>query len=434
MKTQILISENLVGFYDRPRRPSDVWDELVLPAGTHRSEEQRHLLGTVKNRTPYINFLTGIQGVASNGKMQIQLPIGRRYFRVLLQPSCVNYTGGVARTPTIIKSAAGVVGTGTISLTVANGVVTGLVGVAGTSATFANGDTITVPDPTGQGVVLTNNGVGATLATGNWAVTVGGTPSPCNPGTFFTGPMILTVNGTVMRDIPASDILAINQINGKPDQYGILSIHFVEPWRKDTPHPNNTAWDLTNFAAGSTFTIESSISGVVNPQLAGQIVFDFQTTTRMVNGVEVPITNPITQHRYPQQLGIGFNSFTQIPHPNPMVRIWTVGATPGNIYQQNLYMDTTKYQEATQDGSAGFYGEYGFTFNQPANSSVSATPTNNTNTGAVNANIFDIGFISDPDQRLGQAVAGTAMELQIYSNIAQTANIIIEAAPGKWSG
>ena len=90
---------------------------------------------------------------------------------------------GVPVTPVIIRaSAGGKVGTGTITPTITNGVITAFVLTAGTSDGFVNGDQITFTDPTGTGFVLQAvfnappPNFYTALTTANWRVISWGAP------------------------------------------------------------------------------------------------------------------------------------------------------------------------------------------------------------------------------------------------------------------
>ena len=67
-----------------------------------------------KNTGALLQDLPGVTGVALGGTMLIQPPVGRRYKKIVFLCYAVNYTGGVARTPKVLSSANGTVGTGTI--------------------------------------------------------------------------------------------------------------------------------------------------------------------------------------------------------------------------------------------------------------------------------------------------------------------------------
>lgn len=397
-----------------------------------------------KNRGQLIQPIAGISGVGAGGVAQATLGVGKRFKRLVFQTSAVNYTGGVARTPVNIVSATpGVPGTATIRLNVTNGVVTSVTLVTGNSASYTVGDTLTVPDPTGTGLILTVATVaGGALAT--FTITNSGTASPCSPAFFFgSNPVMLSVDGTVMRDIYAQDILNINAINGHPDEYGQLSIHFSEPWRKLTKHPDITAWDLTPNADGApthtSFDFKAQISSVISlPQLTGVAVFDYLTTARTSSaGVTTRVVMPITQHRLVENnLATGQNTYTNVPCAKPIVRLWALGSVPGNITELDIIADKVWYLQATQEAMAAVYGPLGFTFNQLPNSTVSAAATSYTANGSIASNAFDAGYISDPDQRLGEKLT-VSNELQV--NIWNTSNgqnvvLVIEYSPGAYTG
>jgi len=395
------------------------------------------------NRARKWDAISGINGVNPNGSFLVTMSPGYRYHDLKFMTLAVYYSGSAAVSPIIIKSAAGVVGTGTVKPTIVNGVVTAVTMVAGTSNGFAVGDTITFPDPTGVGCVLTCNNAIGTLTTAYWTVTSGGTASPCPPNFLIPGQLFINASGsTSMWDISVFDILAIRAASGFPDQYGQLSVDFTEPRNKWRANNELTAWDLVNTGDGSKLVPKNfTVSGVINPlasspSLVGNFCYDFSPNHHYSKTLKkwVRVQMPVVKHAYTKQLVSGENVFTDLPHKSPLRRMWIRGSQPGNIYQLYVLPDGEKAFYATQQAVASRLADDGFTFAQPVNSGVAA-PTNLTNNGPVLSNAYDIAYITDPDGNLGRSVnTDSGLEVHIFSEVQQTSTIVMETLPGGYTG
>jgi hypothetical protein len=369
----------------------------------------------IVNTGKLINFITGITGVSAGGTATINLDLNKRYHRLVFQCKAVNYTGGTALATTKITGA----GTGaTVTPTVVNGVVTAAAVVAGGSG-YAVNDQITFTDATGQGAVLTvatvSSGAIATLT-----VASGGTVSPIDPSKLITS-VRLNVNGITLRDISPANIIKIlttvNPIAPTTLQVGELPIYFTDPTRNKNGLGELTAWDMFG---QSTFQVQIGIaSNVSSPQLLGSYEFDYARNATP-NGQ--PFLQPITQRQFALPIPAGRYDVNTLPFSWPITRVYLIGSTPGQITQVEVYQDGNKVFEATTDQIQQMYGEYGFALG--------------TNFGGNNVvqGAFDAAFISDPDQNLGRALkCANAFSIRVYSNVAQTLNIVQEMTPSAYA-
>lgn len=414
----------------------------ALAPGFNWQGEQQNLFSP--NRGVQVQNLAGINGVLSGGTAQCKLDVGLRYHNIVFQCSAFNAAGNAAGVvPTIVTAGGFTNTTGKVKWAVTNGVVTALTYTAGDSAGATTATVLSVPDATGGTITLTCTAAG-TGALGNATFVASQVITPCSPAFFFgTNSIQLSVDGTVMRDIQAQDILNINAMNAHPDQYGQLSIHFREPWRRWTRGRDYTSWDLTPNADGTashtSFTFQAGIPNTVtSPTLTAVVMFDSQTTTRTdpKTGQQVRVVRPITQHRYPQPtLGTGQQAITTIPAAHPIQRIWALGGTAGNITGMDVYADKVYRLQASQAQIATEYAQYGITFNQllpagsPSSAATSSTPTGTT------SNSYDVGFVSDPDEILGDSLKVlTSLQVNIYNAISQTVLLVVEYSPGAFTG
>ena len=369
----------------------------------------------IVNTGKLINFITGITGVSPGGTATINLDLNKRYHRLVFQCKAVNYTGGVAlATKKITGSGAN---DATATPTIVNGVVTAAAVVAGGTG-YVTGDTITLVDATGQGCVLTvTAAAGAVTAL---AVSAGGSPSPIDPASLITS-VRLSVNGITLRDITPANIIkvlaAVNPIAPTTLQLGELPIYFTEPARNKNGLGELTAWDMFG---QSTFQVLLGISSAaVSPQILGSYEFDY---ARNATPQGQPFLQPITQRQFALPIPAGRYDVNTLPYSWPITRIWLQGSTPGAITQVEVYQDGNKVFEATTDQIQQMYHEYGFDLGLNYNGN---SPTQGS---------FDAAFISDPDQNLGRALkCANAFSIRVYSNVAQTLNIIQEMTPSAYA-
>lgn len=381
------------------------------------------MAATAVNRGRLINFINGINGVATGASAIVNMPVNQRYHRLIFQCKAVNYTGGTSLA--VVK----ITGTGTgatITPTIVNGQVTGGTITAGGSG-WNVGDTFTFTDTTGTGFIGTvatvTGGPPGALAT--FTVTSGGSPSPISPGTMITN-IKLSVNGVNMRDITPAQMIAISQYNGYIPVLGELPIFFTSPWRNVNFHNEVNSWDTFG---QSTFSIQFQISGtVVNPTLTGIQEFDyFRNLKPSADGkTQVPFLQPVSQHSFSLPIPAGVFSLNTLPFDYPISRMYLVGSIPGNITQFELLQDNNKVLETTGEQNRQAYLEYAFLANNAAMSSI---PNN-----GLSASPFDVAYISDPDQRYWKALkCANSMILRVTSAVAQTLTVIQETLPGAYA-
>lgn len=379
---------------------------------------------TVTNLGRLIDFVTGITGVSAGGQAVVNLPVNRRFHRLLLQCACVNYTGGTA------LAVVNITGTGsgaTITPTIVNGVVTAVTVVAGGTG-YAVGNTFTFVDATGTGFI----GTVATLSTSALAtatVTVGGTASPVNPVTLLTSVRLL-VNGINMRDISPLSILMIAQNQGLNVPLGSLPIYFTAPWRNVNNFNEVSSWDL---AGQSTFQLQFSISSTVSlPSVTAVEEFDFM---RNVQGAQsTPFLQPVSQHQFSMPIIAGRNDIITLPINFPVSRLFLIGSTPGTITQLEIYQDQNKVLEGMTPQIIQSYQDYGFQFGTPNYVNQNIGSTNALKAAYNPVTYFDVAYISDPDERYWKALKClNQMIVRVYSSTAQTLTIVQETLPGAYA-
>lgn len=381
----------------------------------------------VDNKSRFINFVSGINGVAPGGNGLVNLPTNQRYHRLKFLTQCVNYTGGAGKAITALTGT-GASATGT--LTIVNGVPTAIAIVAGGTG-WAVGDTFTIADNTGRGFVGTvatvTGGPPGALATAT--VTVAGVASPCDPATVLTSLQQL-VNGVPVRDISPDMVLRAVIAEGGQPNLGELVLNYTDPTRNEIMRNDVTSWDLFG---QSTFSIRFGISPTVTaPSVTGTQEFDFQRNIRVVGGKEQVFLEPVCQHQYGFNIPAGRFDITTLPFDFPISRLWIQAATAGSLSQLEIYQDNNKVFEATKEQWEAMYQPYGFQFGR-------ATWFNQNSTASPQAGqfaqprYFDAAYLSDPDGRWGKYLrCENSLVIRVYSDVPQQITILSETMPGAY--
>lgn len=379
------------------------------------------------NRGRLINFLTGINGVQAGGQATVNMDIGKRYHRNILGTKMINFTGGVAMA---VVNITGVGTGGTVTPTIANGVITSVAVVAGGTG-YVTGDTMTINDATGVGFVGTiTAGAGAITAI---AVTSAGVASAASPRSVLSS-VRQFVNGVNMRDISPENILKIAFANGLFPKRGQLSLFYTTPWRDHLARNDTTAWDLFG---QNTFQLFLGLNQSIQlPDVSGTMEFDnFRNTKNDGKGNNVTFLEPTAQHQFTWPIVAGRNDITTIPFNYPISRLWFQGSNPGNISQVEIYQDRNKVLEATTEQLLSDYQDYGFQFGQP-----NFINQNWATDDAVKAEYeepiyFDAAYISDVDNRWSKRLlVGSSLIIRIYSDVPQSITIVSESMPGGYLG
>lgn len=386
------------------------------------------LVQSAQNFGRLVNLITGIQGVAPGGQASINMQTNQRVHRLNFQ--C---TGIAWKAPLVVFGGPGTGATGTA--TVVNGVITGVTVTAGgtgyTSATVNFIDEIYGVNLFNATGTVTVSGGAVTAVT----ITSGGSISPVPVGRFFTT-FKQVVNGTIMRDIQASEILAIAAYNNElpyingsvgsfktpqvlvdllstgttttvnPYKVGQLPVYMTEPWRKIVNHDTATSWDLFG---QSTYQILAGItSNITSPGLTGAYEFDYlRNAIRDSSGKGTPqyFLKPVKQHSYTFNVPAGVYDITNIAINFPIQRMFFYGAAAP--YQLEVYSDGNKVLEGTAEQINQMYRDYGF-----------------------NTDVFTMAAIFDVDQRLGNALkTQRALDVRIWNANAAPLTVVVESTP-----
>ena len=430
-----------------------------------------------------VNVLSGFQGVTAGGTASINLPVGQRYHRLILQCVAVNYlaaTSGVAQTAVKVKSTSGTIGTGTVTPTIANGVVTAATAGGTFTGTWAVGDLITFNDPTGIGAVLYVATLSSSLpATFNLTGTgaSGGIAGPIDPRLLITS-MKLLVNGQVIRDITPTSIIGILNHWGYRPQYGSLPLIFTEPARNFLRDAEMNSWDL---AGQNTFQLQFGIAtGYTGIQVYGVMEFDKLRNARTCTaanqaylglnpatnaawaiGSKVPFLSPVGQHQFSYPITTGRFDITTLNFTYPITKIYLASATPGTIYGLDILADGNLILQTTAKDLAELNSEYNFQTSSPnyapqlngngygaytpafpTTNAQGQTPTTTPNgvLGSFDGTAsqpyaWDAVAVFDMDSRPWKALrVASSLIVRVYSNLAQNVTVVAETLPGAYLG
>lgn len=187
------------------------------------------------------------------------------------------------------------------------------------------------------------------------AATVGGSPE--TDPTLIIGSARLLVNGVVMRDLTAADILNIALLNGKtPDTAGgELPFYFSEPWRASVLGEESTSWDMFG---QSKFTLELSfLPGAVNPSAVIEATYDYGRNRDAAGKDFLAI---VKQLRFTRSNPAGAVDITDLPQVFPIQRIH-LRTSAGTVTSAEVWNDTVKVLEGDIANLNNFYEDYELT-------------------------------------------------------------------------
>ena len=405
------------------------------------------ILKSSPNLGRQINLINGIQGVATGGAFSINVDVNQRIHRENFQCAGVAYVN-----PNCVISPPGAGGTqATCHATVLNGQITGFVvdnagaGYTGLTPTLKITDEVYGVDlfgASGTPVLLAP----ALDSIGSITLVSGGTAGPVPVERFFTS-FVHKVNGTVIRDIDADQILAIAAFSGMVPQIGTrrnktfglsstafgiptpgqlpfqvlgstgaaqmplpyslgqLPIYMSEPWRRITSHEEASSWDL---AGQSTYQITGRISqGVYQPTLTGMLEFDFLRNQSRGNAARPAkaFLRPVKQHSYNFNVSAGQNTITTLPVEFPIQRLFFYG--PSLPYYLEIDQDGNKVLEGSAEQINQMLRDYGF-----------------------NTDVFDVAAVFDVNQRLHSALkVQKTLKVKVWATNADQLTIIEESSP-----
>jgi hypothetical protein len=378
-------------------------------------------------RNPNANYGTQIDQLGGinvgAGTVLVNLDPDKRFHNIRLQVTAVFYTGGTGLAVTKLTGA-GVVGTLTADVTVnAYGVPTAVVMNSGTETGFVTGDTVTVVDTTGAGMIITVTAAAGSV-TGLSAFTIG-TPTAAPAGAVL-GIAQLLVNGSPVRDINCQQALNIALFNNQPISVGQMPFFFTEPWRNFTRWPDITSWDMVG---QNTFSLKIAINpGFQNVSVVGTYEFDYNRNT--VYGVidqatyqsalaqgkaPAPMLHIIAHHAFTPTLNAGANILTgaQIPITAPILRMHLLGSTKGDLTQSILLQDSNTVE-------SGFIGlqNAGQQLDQLLECLIER---------GFDTSIFDYSYVADKGQRIQDVLKfASSMKWSVYSSIAQGLTVLQE--------
>jgi hypothetical protein len=411
------------------------------------------------NKGRQIQPIVGIQGISTGGQLLMNGPVNSRVHRGSFQ--CSGFGYGMLSPGTTITLEAGDTGTGTFTPVMGTGnnigQVTGVTIGNTNSSKGAGTYPLTITDAVGVGATGTYTVNGSNVITAA-AIVITGLTGPIPPDLFFPASIQHKVNGIIMRDIFAADILAQvyaqKNIIGYIPRAGELPFYYTEPWRNVNRHNDTTSWDLVN---QSTWTIQANIASTVGaPAVTGWYEFDYIRNARAqtgngaavdINGNVVaagktgmfPFVQPIRHHSYQNTVPGGVSNINWLPFDFPIVRMWFNETGPGSITQIEIWEDSNQIELLTFEQGLEAYGAYGFTFGKGTVTDTSQTggvvnsAWNNAQAFSKNFKTYDGLFISDPDQRLFKAlIVAKQFIVKVTSTANTNLNVFMETLPGAY--
>lgn len=190
------------------------------------------------------------------------------------------------------------------------------------------------------------------------SATVGGNPS-FDPAAIISTARLM-VNGVVMRDLTATQVLNIAKLNEiTPNAAdGELPFWFSEPWRASVLGEEATSWDMVDKTVASKFTLELTfLSTAVNPSAVVEAAFDYG---RNVGGDGKAFLSIIKQLRFTRSNPAGAVDIIDLPQVWPIQRIHLT-TSAGTIASLEVWNDTVKVLEGITANIQDFQKDYKMT-------------------------------------------------------------------------
>lgn len=208
------------------------------------------------------------------------------------------------------------------------------------------------------GVCVSNNPLnrryhGAKIfATAN---TTGGSPTAITDVTQIVDSVRQIVNGVVIRDTTAAELLAIAKLNGQTVGNNELPIWYSEPWRASVLGEEATSWDMF-FQTKFTYEIRLK-STITSPAVKILASYDFARNVSVENGKQVYFLSIIKQLPFTYNAPAGQYDITSLPIRFPIQRIHLQAST-GTISPVEVTRDGEKVLEGTSAELARFLADY----------------------------------------------------------------------------
>lgn len=378
------------------------------------------------------NLLDNIGQVSAGNAFNAKITTGNRKHNTKLFCAAVNYTGGVALPIVKVTGAGNGAATATPTLTAGREPI--VLAVVGGGAGFVTADIVTFTDATGTGAQYTVTAVAGAITA--LAYIVGSaTASPVEPDFMFTQLAVQIAGKTPIQVDPIFFAMR-RQFVGVLSPLGELSLDYTDPRRNWLRNNDVTSWDTVG---AKTMTITGKINpNVVKPIVTGNEEFDFlRNSITNTDGSITFFQNPVKYVQQNIQLIAGQASINNLTVFGKLSRLYVrCATTPGTISYIELWCDGQKRIEGNTVDIAKSYEAYEFNLGLKNGYSAANIATSNTLKAALNPiNYFDAVYISDFDQREGDALTIQnldTLQLKLTSSVAQAATVYMECLPGEF--
>jgi hypothetical protein len=214
----------------------------------------------------------------------------------------------------------------------------------------------------------------------------------------------ISVDGVVMRDLTATEIINIAKLNGITPASDELPIYFSEPWRASVTGEEATSWDL---AGVRKVTLEAKLkTGLTGLSFKAKVSRDFG---RNITDKGVPYLSIVKQLSQAYNAPSGQYDVTGISTLAPIQRIHFTPSA-GDVTALEVTRDGEKVFEATDAENAAFLRDY------------KLTPPD--------ANAFNLVF--DHEQQVSSAlVVNRLLHVKVTSSAANVLRVLVESrVPG----
>lgn len=167
----------------------------------------------------------------------------------------------------------------------------------------------------------------------------------------------LTVNGILLVNLTAEQLIAIAKFNGKTPATGDIPLYFTEPWRKTVPGEESVGLDLSG---QSSAVLEVVFKSVTSPAITITDVYDngHSVITSADGKTQVISYAVIKKLKTSFTATSGINDITIIPITLPIQRLHLIAGT-GTITNLEIVADGVKVYDQSKAENDAILADFG---------------------------------------------------------------------------
>ena len=211
----------------------------------------------------------------------------------------------------------------------------------------------------------------------------------------------LIVNGIVMWDVTAADLIALAKTNDIDPKNNELPLYFSEPKRASILGEEATSWDTANGARKITLEIKWK-QAIQEASLRVMYSADYsRNITTDANGKQVPYLSVFKVFSQNWNFGAGTSDIVNLPIQKPIQRLFLIPSA-GTIESVEITKDGERIFELTQSDNEMLLADY-----------------------SIRANAFGAGsfpFLPDHEQQISSALM-VSKDLNVKVKLSEAASV-----------